>query len=138
MDEGIGIILGIAIAIAAIIFIFKLALSAIVIAIGIVIALIPPALVICGVYFAFRYGYKYFDNSNKAIITLSLTTILGLSTGSLLAKNWMVHTTIPSSIIIASAILSGLTLTTITTQPYIKYLNAVSSYRKKEQHLIKP
>jgi hypothetical protein len=138
MDEIGGIFFGIVIVIAAIVFIFKLVVSAIAIAIGIVIVLIPPALVIYGVYSAFRYGYAYFDNFQKAIIILSSTTIFGISTGSLLTKNWMIHTSIPNSIIIVCAILSGGTLATIVSYPYIKYLSAVSNYRKKEQHLIKP
>jgi hypothetical protein len=132
MDEIGGIFFGIVIVIAAIVFIFKLVVSAIAIAIGIVIVLIY------GVYSAFRYGYAYFDNFQKAIIILSSTTIFGISTGSLLTKNWMIHTSIPNSIIIVCAILSGGTLATIVSYPYIKYLSAVSNYRKKEQHLIKP
>ena len=138
MDEIGGMFFGIVIAIGAIILIFKLVLSVLAIALAIAIAIIPPALLIYAMYWAFRYAQEYFETPQKAIIILSLTTVFGISVGSLLASNWMVHTSIPKYVIITCAILSGGTLTTVITYPYIKYLSDVSDYRKKEQHLIKP
>jgi cation transport ATPase len=140
MDESgaAGFVIVIVAIIAAIIFILKLVVSAIVIVASIVITLITPALVIYGVYWSFKYAYKHFDISQRALLIVSSASVFGISVGSLLASNWMIHTSIPSSVVIIFAILSGGTLGAITSYPYIKYLSDISNYRKKEQHLIKP
>jgi hypothetical protein len=141
MEEGFGWILGIGMVIGIIVFLFKLAVTILLLAMAIVIAAAPAGAILYAIYWTTsnvsehierRYGWN-----KKILLILILNFILGILLGGLLSGTWL-RLSISYVFIITVLGISGTTLSALLIYPYVKYLYAMSAYRKREQHLIKP
>lgn len=133
---------------AIVVFLGKVAISLFWIVIAILAAVIlilvsavPLAVIIYVFFWATNDLHRYIERKYviniRLLAILLLTILVGVAFGGMFSSTWL-RLSISSVFITTVISISGATLSGLLIYPYIKYFYAVSAYRKREQHLIKP
>lgn len=141
MEDGLGWIIGIGMVVGAIVLAFKLAITILLLVIAIVIAAVPAGAILYSMYWTTNNAYGWYIGRygwrGKILFAILLTIMLGVSLGGLLSSTWL-RLSVSYTFAVTVLGISGTTLSALLIYPYVKYLSAVSAYRKREQNLIKP